>query len=333
MAMMLQMMQQASQNPPLQEKPDPGTLIIVDNFTRLVPDQTSIHGNDVQTAARTTGFDGPVSRREFPKVAEFGSAAEALATLKTEPLTAKATDEKIAAYARNVQMATLQGAAQELDKHAAAGTRYTAFNLSQGTSEASIVLGLYNEGATGKQIFDNFVSAFELDREKLLSQDPQTHGPERLKMQQAIADRVHTALQHPSVRQARENYDRAVHDFEFFDNSVVVAAGNEGEVLQMLERDTGGRKLEVGPEFERNVLANHEVTTVAAKDASYNSREPEIDLFADGTLGERTGTSYASPRIAARMAQLHGEKPWLSSGQVENLVRLDAGEPLFATPT
>ena len=134
--------------------------------------------------------------------------------------------------------------------------------------------------------------------------------------------------------EARETYVSAISELEGQRNSVVLAAGNEGEVLDFVRQWCQGGEPRLPENFEHNDFRHPILTVVGATSdgerASYTSREPEIDSWADGQFENVKGTSFAAPRVAARLAEIHGQNPHFSSEQAEEMLlrstKANAGE-------
>lgn len=123
---------------------------------------------------------------------------------------------------------------------------------------------------------------------------------------------------------ARDQFAAAVHAFEEAGNSVVVAAGNDGNIPAKLG-------VPAGAAFTRSDLVTPDTTVVGALEggavASYTSDPSSVTLFVEGAaripgLNDSVhGTSFAAPRVSAAMAQLHGQFPTLSSDEIEAKLR------------
>lgn len=357
--------------PSLQErKPEPGTLIVQDSFVSLGGED---HGHTVVRSAREQGFTGPVFVPKTPVLTPSSTRLgppPAKSQLAIMELTDKQLDKKqalaaIDSFAENAPTELLKDCTQTLQIASRSGASQTATNFSLGTSKARITEHLYNEfdrsrggsspgwggvfgspsGSTGPQpIVQNMATAFGLDVNKLNSSDRSVSAPEVAKLQQALADRVGKTHDNSKLlAQAKSDFHRAVVNYESGHNSVVISAGNQAEVAKKLEGDTGGRKLRLPDDFDRNVLDNADVTSVGAtrwfeKDgqlkevrANYSAKGSEVDIWASGSLtapGQQKsqrastfGTSFSGPKVAATMAQLHKNNPGLSSSQVERLMK------------
>jgi len=74
----------------------------------------------------------------------------------------------------------------------------------------------------GKKLMHNFATAYGLDEAKLTSKDAAVSGPERLKLQKLLIEKVNTAVDGSAdLKTAQKGYDDAVHSFESHNNSVI----------------------------------------------------------------------------------------------------------------
>jgi hypothetical protein len=118
--------------------------------------------------------------------------------------------------------------------------------------------------------------------------------------------------------------------------SVVVAAANSGNIVKDMARDAHGLDLKLPENFWNNRLANAQTVTVGAtgqgetRVAAYTNADQGIDFYADGDARVDTshpdrlvnyGTSFATPRIGAVLAELHKLHPDWSTEQVQQEAR------------
>lgn len=323
----------------------PGSLLVSDVFTSGGAES---HGVSVAKAAWSMGFVGPVYYQQavsvpLPPLEAHARAAELLAT---PGLDTKAVGKALESYIAGPPLHMLMSGVDEVNRAASSGARQSVLNLSSGMCKAQMVGLLYEEASRawasretaqarqGETVARNLCSVLDVDPEALLA------GADgaRASFQQALVDRVDSVWNSDTrIDDWRARFQRAVKDFEAPHNSVVIAAGNEGLVKPRLEMESGG-ELAVPSDFEENVLAGPEVTSVGATiildgaeaPARYSSSWPGVKFYASGDavlgqefddakgLGE-AGSSLAAPRVAALMARLHAAWPGLESEQVEAL--------------
>ncbi len=316
------------------------------------------HGFQVLTAARTEeGYKGPVLpsvgnapstdvHRQMEINKEIG--AKPLKKEETLKLLTESVEVRVAPFL-NDQSNYLEGMTK-------AGAKNSAANFSLGASKASVSANIFmdssgsfwNPSGTKDHTVDNYARAFGVDADKLRSEDPKVHGPARRQLQQGIIDHVSGTMDgSKAVKDAQGRWTRAVEGFEAGKNSVVVSAGNEGDYAEQLQQLNGGGALRVPADFEKNLLETEAVTSVGATEtvktdgksteqrAVYSNVSGGVDIYANGTLAQPgadgkpvQGTSFAAPRVAATMAQLHRDHPNLSSSQVETLMKNQLGRQL-----
>ena len=338
---------------PRSERPVPqvpaGTTVIRDTFTSsTVASMFSPelqHGYSVAAAATDQAGETPLimpSLGDEPKVhnpmgpgsptSGFGdrelSQEEALAMISQQ------TEQEASFF--------LDDQSDYLERAAKSGTENSVVNFSLRGSKAARSLSLYQDvmGAvydpsSESKAAKNYGTAFGIDPEKIRSEDKAISQAEEAKLQQAVIDNVSTTVDNSDkIQSSMDRWDAATENFEKGNNSVVVGAGNEGEIEETLEKWAGGEQLQLPDDFETNYLENDVVTSVGATTpagdeagtrAEYSSESRGVDIYADGTskgLGDKTiqGTSFAAPRVSVVMAELHKKHPNLSSAQVENLM-------------
>ncbi len=343
------------------ERAQAGTLYVHDSFVPSNPEQAfnparNPHGIQVARSARRQGFQGQIVGSENSLTRRQQTAFNHRNNLSTPNANREQVLRDIRGYTENITSGLLDGRSDRLDQLRQRGARNSSVNFSQGESRASTTSALYDSAArawspdpslnqvdrlmAGNAV-DNYARAFGLDAGKLRDSNPRVSGPERQRLQQRLAGLVdQTYNTSPTLRNSQQRYDRAVNQFEAGRNSVVVSAGNEFDYLDLMARDAGGRRINAGENFTRNVLENEAVTSVGATRwfqngnslrevrAGYSSRGPGVDIYASGSLGnnnhsrmDTAGTSFAAPRVAATMAELHRRNPTMSSAQVERLMR------------
>lgn len=343
------------------QKPEPGSLIIADTFQGTTTDEP--HGVIVNRAAMQQGFKGQVYTQASPSYLDPRYAPLSLQVVSGQEGSKERVISVIRKDAARQATQLLQLETNNLNDASKTGAKQTVVNMSSGVSKASIAGRLYSEAScawtksspyleqSAKLKIKDYAMAFNLDASKLQSSDPKVNGPERAKLQQALVDQVSQGMDgSPEVAGAKKSFLAAVKGFESKHNSVVISAGNEGDVLTNFKKDNGGRNLRLPKDFDENVLQNSEVTSVGATRwygaeqlretrANYSSKNGGVDVYASGSVAgtkdankaENFGTSFAAPRVAAAMAQLHKDNPSMSSAQVEALLKKNLTHSL-ATP-
>ncbi|MFN8607073.1 MAG: S8/S53 family peptidase [Vulcanimicrobiota bacterium] len=344
-----------------------GSLVVVDQFIQMpifgigaAPAMLEQpHGHLVSESAKGDGYQGNLIPSEY--MPKFAPAMHKIAQALNEPDVPadefkKRLDLSIGINTVNL----LETMSERLEGLKEAGLHHSAVNLSYGASQAGALENHYLEVRSAwsewqpvqdfkKPLLENYARAFGLDSAKLMSQDPKQSGPERARLQQALADRVSEVMNHsPAIQEARQHYATAVQELEANHNSVVVSASNGGQLLERLARDRGedSPPLKLGPKFFDNVLATPETTVVGAtagqgqeeRVAAYSSDYQEVDVYADGRAplaaypGEEPaqGTSFASPKVAGVMSSLHKLYPEKSSAEIEAMLKDELSHQLLS---
>lgn len=347
--------QQARLQPPPSPLPDlskPGNLVVVDSFMPGMglfgASPEPAHGAVVAQAARHQGFRGPIIAREAG-----GGADPRLISINAQLNEPGLSPERTRDLLKQQVRLTVVDSYRTYENHfrelEGAGLNGSAVNLSMGMSPAKMTQTMDDELEWSrnapnnefiKNRWPNTVRAFGLDEAKLGSDDPKVSGPERARLQKALAElNIEVMHQDPTVASARQSYDASISSLEARNNSVVVSAGNWGEAQSELKKTANGYGFEAPKNFGDNLFANRETTNVGAtrwlrgseglsqKVASYSNGE-EVDIYASGSVGLQDpqkmsdmGTSFAAPRVAVAMAELHKTHPGLSSSQVESLMK------------
>ena len=320
-----------------------GALIVEDQFISNPMDPSVPHGNWVALAAAQGRFSGPIgqqllTRSSDPKYA--GPAANPLNDAQHQALAD--FDESITSGEVNL----LNDSTRQLTGLKQAGVNHGAVNLSMGADQASMVQNKYgfaslawdpkvspeNQASAKKMYLDGPATAFGIDESKLLSSDPKVAGPERAKFQQALIDRVNKDQDNKDIAAAKKAYDASVAGLEPNKESVVVAGCNAGDLLAKMKSENGGLELKTPTNFYDNPLSNSKTITVGATDrgnpkspseevAPYSNPSKNISIYASGDIGDEKGTSFASPRVAAAVAELHKQHPDASNQEVERLLQ------------
>lgn len=329
-----------------------GSLLISDGFAPMEVGLPA-HGQVVDRAAEEMGFRGQVFTDEQPASMASRTAQNSLHELGTPNLNKDDVRRYLASYAEGTARGLVETQITAAHRAIESGARHSTLNISSGTSKARLTNDLYQMAAlswtaedpevaeTGDIFLENYATAFELNTDKLKSNDPGISGLERKKLQQGLIDHVSSTLDNSrELAQAKQEWKGVVSEFEGRHNSVVVSVGNQGDLLREFKKDNLGLDLQVPEGFEDNVLANDEVTTVGATrwfrtdnglreyQANYNSNSDQTDIYASGSVAWNTpeqadiwGSSFSAPRVSVTMAQLHKDNPDLSSDQVEALMK------------
>ncbi|MBN9418828.1 MAG: S8 family serine peptidase [Candidatus Eremiobacteraeota bacterium] len=343
----------------------PGAMFALDDFQPLggqaVPgpaataEWMATHGGAVIDTAKKSGLQGdaipleinrPLSDAE--RTQRYGKMTELWNNGKTPEDFQKSLYER----ALNNRTRLLDNATASLDDLSDAGAHNSVVNISASGSQAATVNNLLNSlrpkdpndpesVAAARAERAKFATAFGVNDADLSSEDKDIQGAARQKLFQGVVDLVGSTQNDPRFVESKSEYQAAVDHFEAGNNSVVVAAGNDGGVEKFWENGAYGRDLKVSPEFQQNDLGVDNATVVgAARDwegklypAEYNNVYKGVDFYANAYQGDTTpkgdeGSSYAAPRVAAQMANLHAAHPGLSSSQIENLMRNQQTGPL-----
>lgn len=323
-------------------------LIVMDNFKL----GEASHGHKVGLAAESVGVDKEVIDLQLDqgglrlqRIKDLGDDSRAFA----DP--SKTVTELADAFDRKVEQKVttqLDILSTDLSNLGNKGYRYSTANISQGTDEAGIADRTFREAtlalrtdkpnlkSLGEKRARNYARLFDLDADKILSQDSEISGPERQKLQQAIIERVHkVATTSEKIATAKARWEGVVDAFESDHNSVVVAAGNSARVDDSMVAENGGHELNFPETFFNNVVAVDNVTTVGAitpvtlegRDhpieivATYTSPGQGVDILANGDVfypgGRAQGTSFAAPKASAVTTDVHCDYPEFTSEQVE----------------
>lgn len=345
-----------------------GSLVVVDQFNAPMPGFgiggyagpiKMAHGHLVSESAKGEGFQGNVIPSEHSS--KYRPQQWDIDKSLNEPNLPREE------FLRRLDMAvTLDGIGlvdamtERLEGLKEAGMHHSAVNLSYGMSQAAVLQERYLDAATAwrgwnpvsdfnKPLLDNYARAFDLDSAKLSSQDPAVNGPERLKFQQALADQIGSTMDNSeTLKESKSLFATAVRNLEANHNSVVVSASNAGQVLERLAQDASSdQPIRVGRNFHDNVLATPETTVVGStagsgkdeKVAVYSSNYEEVDIYANGVAPlpsssdqkeNAQGTSFAAPKVAQAMAQLHQLYPDKTSAEIEDMLKEQLSHQLLS---
>ena len=315
----------------LQQHNQPGSLVVLDQF--FSPNSgVPTHGNMVAATARGEGFQGPILELDATFSLQSQTAAKLEAVAAAEQAFQKAqTGEQVRQSLRDLSALkrayALERSAESLEQLAQSGLRQSAVNLSMGHNAADETRRLLQRTLEGSDqagtVLLQLIRGFCSDPQSLIDERPEVNGPARAKMVGELAEWLQSTTSDPRWQAAKNRYDGAVDQLERNNNSVVVAAGNEGDSAEFFRQWCSGQSPVSPAGFENNDLSNAQVTVVGAWEngqrADYTSHDREIDVFAAGNslLGDDKGTSFAAPRVAAQLARLHGQDAALSSQAAE----------------
>jgi len=299
------------------------------------------HGVKVHGAALGAGFQGRVNCIQVRgnPLLNFQMESEMdLQLLDLEPERARQLMER---YVQSQSMAVMLLAGAELESQSQTGTHGSVTNISIGGGPATATDLLYEQARLGwqpgaddpkvaawvPQLMRNLARALEVAPEALVSPDPEVCGPARARFQQQLVEFATRAYQTSVVQDFRAAYAQKVIQYEALGNSVVVSAGNEGELPARMKGDNGGRDILIPDGFFDKALGTVETTCVGSlgfaadnspKVADYSSGGDQVAVLAWGRAPDgQPGTSFAAPRVAAVMQRIHQENPGMSSAEVE----------------
>lgn len=274
----------------------PGSLILCDTFAG--PDA---HGKWAAQVARQEGFSGPLVAVNFadPQDPGWVRGQDELAEHINgwgEAHDGAAVRQQLYEAMVTTRVNLLTTATDRLLAVAEAGARQVALNLSLGSTPAMCVmevLGMCASPEIGQQAQAQLAKAF---------------GEE---VNAGLVATAAATSQDDRLAAARAEFAASVARVEEGHNSVVVAAGNDGNVASRLG-------VEVPEGFTRSDFVTPDVTVVGALEegqrAIYTGDPASVDVWASGQAAPGVnGTSFAAPRVAAGMATRHGEDAGLSS--------------------
>lgn len=332
------------------QAPQPGSLYLSDFFETHSEDFIP-HGETVARSAQQLGFRGAVVRHEVPENQDTHLAHKFDVYLDQRQFTPDEMKDLLRNYTSQCQVGQMQSATQDLKMWLDQGVHHSAVNLSRGCGQAQVVDAIYHKvspafSATdpvgqikARQRLAKMAPGLGLNPADLTSSDPAVSRPARLQFQQRLVDLVDEASrQSPKLAQAQADYDATVARLAEQKVSVVVAAANSGQILAEMAADVDGQSVRVSDNFWNNRMASAGVVTVGGTSqgvgglsvADYTNRDGGIDFYADGDARvdpknpERLvnyGTSFATPRIGAVLAELHRQHPDWSNGQTEQYLK------------
>lgn len=325
------------------------TLTIVDSFEPSSGLPPGSHGMKVEGAVRHAGYNGWINRVETSWNTKAGQAMAELQALESSDLDPGRAREAVQSYTRNQAMGLQVSAGMELEAQTKADTHQSVTNFSLAAGPSVATSALYEKARWGwtppgpegppsdhplrngsEQMMRNLASAFDVRPDDLISSDPKVFGPARAKLQQGLIDTTSAAMADPELQKVNGLYAKSVEKYEAQNNSVVVSAGNYGELLQRMQDDNGGQPLQAPAGFYDNALVTSDTTSVGALEvrpgmariAPYSSKGSQVSMLAPGYAYDgATGTSFSAPMVAGAMQQTHQQFPKMSSAEVERHVQ------------
>lgn len=285
----------------------PAKLVVLDHHQR--EGDQPCHGEDVALVARSQGFQGNLypldaSWRPLVQSSRMREVAGQLWRAADSPAQLR---ESLVAEALASRVGLLNSVSDDLELFNQRGVENTVVNLSQGSCPASAFRHIF-DSKFEEEPGSRYRQAFGLEGES----EGETHA-----ILKDLLELVAATSQDLEFQAARNRYTDALETFLERRNSVVVAAGNEGRMVDNCLSLTG-RRLEVPASYFANDLAHPRVMVVGATE-SYSSEYPGVKVYAEGRTVDKQGegTSFAAPRVAVVLAQLHADYPEESSQAIE----------------
>ena len=300
-----------------------GALIIIDSFH-----SSTEHGKMVEATALAMGPTGAIHRYNHLQEQE-GKATSPIhsAFLKmAEPMTgsllpAAEAKKQFEQFLNDSVSGLLDHTTSILQQVTRDGFEDSVANLSQGMSVIEYLvaskqpLGDKSLGEREKlNYINNLYSA-------VVPQGVDQPGP--AEFDNLLLQKIKSVLKEsPRIQESKNRWREQVQEFESGNNSLVIAAGNAGEIMSTLLKgsfDTDGSE-------DENVLSTPEATMVAATATTEDGRiflagpssyGPEVDFIASGFHGEHFGSSFAGPKVAVAMLALHVSNPGSDSESIE----------------
>lgn len=300
-----------------------GALIIIDSFH-----SSTEHGTLVEATALAMGPTGQIHRYNHlqEKDGKASSPIHSAFLKMAEPMTGSLLPPS---EARNHFEQFLNDSVSGLLDHTTSvlqrvtqdGFQDSVANLSQGMSVIEYLvaskqpLGDKTLGEKEKlNYINNLYSA-------VVPEGREQPGP--AEFDNLLLQKIKSVLKEsPRIQESKNRWREQVQDFESGNNSLVIAAGNAGEIMSALLKgsfDTDGSE-------DENVLATPDATMVAATATTEDGRTflagpssygPEVDFIASGFHGEHFGSSFAGPKVATAMLALHVSNPGSDSESIE----------------
>ena len=329
--------------------PQAGDVVAGDSF-----EYSGDHGFEVTNAARDNpqGFKGRIIQRS-----NFANPTDPPEYTKDESIlssTDKKQDSQTFFKAFNSEISStdvsqLKAHTAQLTRLKSEGANHIAVNFSQSFSKADEAQIMSQKMQKDPNFKSNFERAAGIDDAVLNgSQGNDKAAAERAKLNQSLIDHVNQAVDgNQDIKGAKSKYDNAVSSLSANKVSVVVAAGNAGELVDSMATQSGVTP-HLSSDFYNNPLSDKNTITVGATGnlgdlggsctsdflnpdgstkhvdsatpqcfATYGTKNANFNsIYADGAIGSAVGTSFAAPRVAAAVAQLHKDYPNDSNEQI-----------------
>ena len=359
--------QSRTRQPARQELPsaaDRGALVIEDTFKPSPELGGLAHGDLVKGAAQQTGFQGKIFERTAPLQAPENDQYRAANDLMHQ--SGLPRDQFLKAFRDRTSsddISFLRDQTAELNRLRQSGFHDGAVNYSQGSSKENDVSNDIRElrqslhpadSATADEkqrlanLSDNYGRAFGVEPAKLAQESKEGHE-QWSKLEQGVVDQVNQARDgNTDLKQAKSDYDQASARLARKNVSIAVAGENGGRDMARFAQLGNGTAPKIPADYYQNPLSNSSSLTVGATGslqsapgakeaiAPYNSPVKD-SVLADGRIGfggqAQQGTSFATPRVAATLAQLHGDYPDNSNKVVEGALLHDTTHPQKIAPS
>jgi len=207
-------------------------------------------------------------------------------------------------------------------------------------SVRTINLSLAINKAARYQLLDNVLQQDLEARDRMLAFLKLPANASEQEFTQKLVDKLESLYDSSSALQkARKEYLSIMDQLAQRNITVVLAAGNEGELQAQLAQ----KGIKTSPTFYENLFASPQAITVGAVDGAHHlwhESNPGAQVLARGvavpiTLGKLTtphdGTSFAAPQIAALIEQMKDIRPDLNRAQILDLLSR-ASDPVAGAP-
>ncbi len=309
----------------LAERYQPGaTVAVFDNF-RDTANRTT-HGEQVENVMMQQGLSDQDIQRFHN--AEEGTSLRPLADAQNPRQFHNALNSCIENSFTGLLNATSNNMEQILDDP---NSQVRVINQSQSMSSADVTHHLLSVAGQDPQV-----------RSRLIQELGLPEDCSKQQFVQALANRVRNVEQNsPRVRAEKERYQALSEEAADRGINHVVAAGNNGEEATALRR----LGVEVPPDYFTSVLENEHTTSVgalnrngtgptsfSAPNAEIAARGQDVLTTADGKVDHVNGTSFSAPQVAARMALMRRQNPYLSAQETEDILK-DTASPVAGDPS
>ncbi len=298
---------------PLREQLRPGSVVLCDQFKK------GGHGHLVaQVAAQSSSRPIPIIAIPFEdeRDPDYRVGQQRLAEQVENWGTAEQPEvvrQSLYECMLLTRLKAVELATQRLVTLHEAAAQQVVLNFSLGSNAAMCVAAVLAMGQDPRAI-QQWAKAFGVEPGQLKAEQPQAWKS----VHSGLVELANRSSRDERLVEAQQKFRSAVRQFEDAGNSLVIAAGNDGQFPSQL-------KCEVPADFTCSDLITPEVTVVGALEngqaAAYTSHPASVTAWAPGAiqLGNELvrGTSFAAPQVSVALAQLHGQHPEWSSAQVE----------------